>query len=307
MASSTELGQTTATPTFGVQTPVVVASTVPGTSSYETPDGVLTRWRYHSSGDAAAGAVRLKIFRYTGAGSAFEAVAESSLKTLEPSKGYEFQERIPVKQGLLLGLTAVDDAEVGISVPGTPANQIWQFGGGDISVGQTGTATIAWQNLRVNVAATVESDADKDGFGDDTQDACPTDASRQTACPAVQADKRAPSLALSLSSTQDVLAKRAVTVTVTSDENATATGSGTLNSPGASRVFKLRPAASRVIAAGKKSRLRLRVTRKALRAARRSLLRGKRVRARVTVRVRDAAGNIATAKRTVKVKRPKRR
>ncbi len=304
--SSTELGQTTATPVFGVQTPVVAVSTMPGTPSYETPDGVLTRWRFHSSADAAAGAVRLKIFRYTGTGLAFEVLAESSLKTLAPDTAYEFNERIPVKKGNLLGLTAVANAEVGITVPNTPGNQMAQFGGGDIAPGQTGTATIAYADHRPSVAATVESDADNDGFGDDTQDACPTDAKRQDPCPASPGDKRAPSLVLSSSSSQDVLAKRAVFVTVTSDENGTANGKGNLSIPGASRTFKLR-SASKTVTAGGEVKLKLRVTRKALRAAKRSLRRGRRVRARVTITVRDGAGNVATGKKTVRVKRPKRR
>jgi hypothetical protein len=184
MGGSTEVGQTTSSPDFGVGTPVAPFSTVPGTPSYETPQGVLTSWRFHSSGDPAAGAVRLKIFRYIGNGSdlVFKVLAESSLKTLEPDTAYDFKERIPVDQGDLLGLTAVDDAEVGITVPGTPENRLAQFGGGDIAPGQTGTATIAWPDRRPSVAATVESDADGDGFGDDTQDKCPVDRTTQAVC-----------------------------------------------------------------------------------------------------------------------------
>jgi hypothetical protein len=186
LGGSTEVGQTTSSPTFGVGTPVAPFSTVPGTPSYATPHGVLTSWRFHSSGDPAAGAVRLKIFRYTGNGTdtdlAFKVLAESSLKTLEPDTSYDFKERIPVDQGDLLGLTAVGDAEVGITVPGTPENRLAQFGGGDIPPGETGTATIAWPDLRPSVAATVESDADADGFGDDTQDKCPVDPTTQALC-----------------------------------------------------------------------------------------------------------------------------
>jgi hypothetical protein len=176
------VGQTTSSPVFGVGTPVAPLSTVPGTPSYATPHGVLTSWRFHSSGDSAAGAVRLKIFRYTGPDLVFKVLAESSLKTLEPDTAYDFKERIPVDQGDLLGLTAVSDAEVGITVPGTPQNQLAQFGGGDIPPGQTGTATIAWPDLRPSVAATVESDADGDGFGDDSQDKCPVDRTTQALC-----------------------------------------------------------------------------------------------------------------------------
>jgi hypothetical protein len=182
LGGSTGVGQTTSSPVFGVGTPVAPFSTVPGTPSYATPQGVLTSWRFHSSGDSAAGAVRLKIFRYTGTGLVFQVLAESSLKTLSPNTAYDFKERIPVTQGDLLGLTAVDDAEVGITVPGTPQNQLAQFGGGDIPPGQTGTATIAWPDLRPSVEATVESDADNDGFGDDTQDKCPVDRTTQAKC-----------------------------------------------------------------------------------------------------------------------------
>jgi hypothetical protein len=184
VGGSTEVGQTTSTPTFGVNTPVAPFSTVPGTPSYETPHGVLTSWRFHSSGDSAAGAVRLKIFRYTGTGTdlVFKVLAESSLKTLEPDTAYDFKERIAVDQGDLIGLTAAGEAEVGITVPDTPQNQLAQFGGGDIPPGQTGTATIAWPNLRPSVVATVEADADADGFGDDTQDKCPVDRTTQALC-----------------------------------------------------------------------------------------------------------------------------
>jgi hypothetical protein len=182
VGGSTEVGQTTSSPVFGVGTPVAPLSTVPGTPSYATPHGVLTSWRFHSSGDPAAGAVRLKIFRYTGTGLVFKVLAESSEKTLDPDTAYDFKERIPVDQGDLLGLTAVADAEVGITVPGTPENRLAQFGGGDIPPGQTGTATIAWPDLRPSVAATVEPDADADGFGDDTQDKCPVDRTTQAVC-----------------------------------------------------------------------------------------------------------------------------
>jgi len=186
VGGSTEVGQTTSTPTFGVNTPVAPFSTVPGTPSYATPHGVLTSWRFRSSGDPAAGAVRLKIFRYTGSGAdtdlVFKVLAESSLKTLEPDTAYDFKERIPVDQGDLLGLTAVDGAEVGITVPGTPENRLAQFGGGDIPPGETGTATIAWPDLRPSVVATVEPDADADGFGDESQDQCPVDRTTQALC-----------------------------------------------------------------------------------------------------------------------------
>ena len=115
---------------------------------------------------------------------------------LAPDTSYEFHERIPVKQGYLLGLLAQDDAEIVITVPGTPDNKIGQFLGGDIPVGGTGTSTTENPNLRVSVAATVESDADKDGFGDDTQDKCPSDPARQDPpCASTTGTRRRPTSA----------------------------------------------------------------------------------------------------------------
>jgi hypothetical protein len=67
-------------------------------------------------------------------------------------------------------------------VPLAPNDRMYQFGG-DVPVGATQTATGPFPNYRVNVAATIEPDADEDGFGDETQDQCPTDASTQGPCP----------------------------------------------------------------------------------------------------------------------------
>jgi hypothetical protein len=44
--------------------------------------------------------------------------------------------------------------------------------------------------LKLNLAATVEPDADGDGFGDETQDGCPAQAGLQTACPAPKTKKK---------------------------------------------------------------------------------------------------------------------
>jgi hypothetical protein len=178
---STELGDTTSAPTYGVETPVVQFATTPGTKSYTTPHGVLTSWRYHSSADAAAGTVRLELFRPTGAPNTYEAVAASGTKTLAPNTPYEFFERIPVEPGYILGLDPGLDAEVAITVPLPSEDKIRQFSS-ELQVGESGVATTPSGTYRVNVAATVEPDADRDEYGDKTQDQCPSDASRQGPC-----------------------------------------------------------------------------------------------------------------------------
>jgi hypothetical protein len=178
---STELGETTSAPVYRALAPVVQFSTTPGTKSYTTPDGVLTSWRYHSGPESPPGTVRLELFKPGVGEGVYEAVAASDTKTLAPDTAYEFSERIPVKQGYVLGLDPDLDAAVAITVSAS-SDQIYQFGG-DVPVGETSTATGPFPTYRVNVAATIEPDADGDAYGDETQDQCPTDASTQGPCP----------------------------------------------------------------------------------------------------------------------------
>lgn len=65
-----------------------------------------------------------------------------------------------------------------------PGNSIQSFPG-DPPFGVSSAFNAPQNNLRMNLAATVEPDADRDGFGDETQDACPAQAAVQTACPIV--------------------------------------------------------------------------------------------------------------------------
>jgi hypothetical protein len=299
LASSTEVGQTTSTPTFGVNTPIVPVSTVAGTPSYETPAGVLTRWRFHSRNEPSPGSIKLKVFHWTGTSGAYEVVGDSSLKTLASDMSYEFNERIPVKKGDLLGLLAQGDADIGMEVPGTAGNRIGQFGAGDIPVGSIGTTTTEWPNMRVSVAATVESDADGDGFGDDSQDACPTNAARQDACPAApaSADKTAPVQTSTAKRSQDV-DKLAVFVKL--NEAGTVTAGAGVNVPAATRRFAFKRV-TRTLPANVRTKFRLKLKRTASRRVKRALKRGKRLRARVTLTAKDSAGNVSVKRLRVRL------
>ena len=119
-ASSTQVGETTTAPVGNIGFPIVPASTVAGTASYETPDGVLTKWRFHSSNDGTLGKIKLKIFRATGSPSQYKIIGDSSLKDLDADKSYEFDERISVQKGDLLGLFGQSMADIMITTPGQP-------------------------------------------------------------------------------------------------------------------------------------------------------------------------------------------
>ena len=115
-------------------------------------------------------------------------------------------------------------------------------------------------------------------------------------------DTTAPGIRLSGARTQKAGKTVLVVVTATT-ENMFATATGTVVVPGASKVFRLRAVRNRAVANGARSRLRLKVPKKAQKAIKRALRRRKKVTARITVSARDAAGNRASAKRRVKLRR----
>jgi hypothetical protein len=68
-----------------------------------------------------------------------------------------------------------------------PAGNRTQFGSagvGPLGVNEQGDYATA-TNAIMLANADIEPDADRDGFGDETQDACPINAATQGACPAV--------------------------------------------------------------------------------------------------------------------------
>ena len=117
----------------------------------------------------------------------------------------------------------------------------------------------------------------------------------------VAADKVAPGVKLSGQRRQDVLARRAVLVTVAVNEAAAVSAKGTVSVPGQSKVFRLRKA-SRDLKAGAKATLKLKLPKQASRAFRRALARRVKLTARLTISAKDAAGNTRSAKRKVTLK-----
>jgi peptidoglycan/xylan/chitin deacetylase (PgdA/CDA1 family) len=117
--------------------------------------------------------------------------------------------------------------------------------------------------------------------------------------PAVTADRATAFASLKAPKSQDIdkLFVRAAMI-----EPGTLSASATVNVPNASRVFKFKRV-SKKATAGKSVKLRLRISKKGLRAAKRALRAHKRLRAKIRVTAKDNFGNSRTAKRTVKLRR----
>ncbi len=154
-------------------------------TSYEVPaDGVITRW--HSSVTADDPVVYLRTFQRTG-GSTFVAIGESAPHVLVPGAPSTFDTRIPVLRGDLIGLRVKGVGNLGCTYSGLSPADVYVRVNQAKPAGEQETADIEVPGSRLNVAAEVEPDTDGDGYGDETQDNCPTNVGSQAACVVIEA------------------------------------------------------------------------------------------------------------------------
>jgi hypothetical protein len=153
-------------------------------------------------------------------------------------------------------------------------------------------------------------DSDGDGVPNG-QDSCPaTAANTANGCPAPRptnpsnppGDTTPPGCALGGSTKQTLGKSLSISVRATT-EDVWATATGTVSVPGAARSYKLGPVKNRFVARGKKVTLKLKLSSRARKAIKRALRTHSTLKAKLTVRLRDGAGNVTTRKRTVKLTR----
>jgi hypothetical protein len=161
-----------------------VQSARPGGAGLVVPaDGVITRWRARA---ATLGTIRLRILRRESDGGYTSiAIADQVQLDRRHSPGqdvlYEFPARIAVQAGDTVGLDRSTTASAIFHSYGTQtAYAVAGYspkltnGAGDVQPDTNGTG----RELLLN--ADVEKDVDGDGFGDETQDNCPTIPNDQT-------------------------------------------------------------------------------------------------------------------------------
>jgi hypothetical protein len=143
-------------------------------------DGVITRWSSAVDPSLTFGIPQtLKILRVTGPTTA-QVVAEDSTRSVTGSAN-AFDVRIPVKAGDRLGIFGPAPFGTILCESTDPGNRTGGFSG-SAAVGESREFISVPDKYRLPVAATLEADADQDGYGDETQDKCPQDAAVQTAC-----------------------------------------------------------------------------------------------------------------------------
>jgi hypothetical protein len=165
--------------TVDVQTAVT-----PGVNSYTVPagGGVITSWQ-HQARQIAGALLKFKVLRplspLAGAAS-FQFVGESAFQAVPQPIFYDFPVRIPVNAGDRIGLATASNAATAPPACNTGGETIAD----EVYEGADGSSTLnPFNTFRLNISAKLEPDADKDGYGDETQDKCATDAKTQGTCP----------------------------------------------------------------------------------------------------------------------------
>jgi hypothetical protein len=110
-------------------------------------------------------------------------------------------------------------------------------------------------------------------------------------------DKVAPLQTLSFKAVQDI---DKLFVTARSSESATVKATGTVSTRGAAKVYRFK-AVKRSVPANVKTKMRLKLAKKQLRAVKRALKKRKSLKAKIAVSATDQAGNTRTQKLTIRV------
>jgi hypothetical protein len=145
-----------------------------GTPSAVAPfDGVVVRWRVKTGSPAT---LALRGLRSAGTGT-YVGVAAGDEVSVTQAGTATFDARMPVKAGDIIGL---DDRGGNAKIAAaSTSSAIFTFTSIGLSPPRIPTKQA---NRELLVNADIEPDADGDGYGDETQDLCPADASRHTTC-----------------------------------------------------------------------------------------------------------------------------
>ena len=148
-------------------------------SSYTVPfSGVITSWSFHDASPIVSG-LKLKVGRQAGIG--ISIVGESAAPT---NRGPNTQNgaftRIPVQAGDWIGIYASGTEPCSLSTAN--AADTLRSIAGDQAPNSGAVAYSSASQFRLPVSAALEHDADGDGFGDESQDFCDTDAATHGPC-----------------------------------------------------------------------------------------------------------------------------
>ena len=154
----------------------------PGLTIAAPFDGVLVRWRIQTA--TATATWRLRVVRQVSSGPAlFTAAGTGAAETVMPGAERTFSTRLPISAGDLIGVDGPPSATAPLAYRSLAGGTFGRWNPPLIDGESPGRATTGSGGGFVGLYnADLEPDADGDGFGDETQDECPTDASTQAEC-----------------------------------------------------------------------------------------------------------------------------
>lgn len=111
------------------------------------------------------------------------AAAGPSITVVGDGAAHSYPTRLPIAAGDLLGFSSADGAPIRAQPCPATCGRAYQEGSDGSTTTEEGYFA---SNYQAPISGVIEPDADGDGYGDETQDQCPTDASTQGPCPAPQ-------------------------------------------------------------------------------------------------------------------------
>ena len=186
---------------FPSQTLIFTSHSYPNIPLFAPMSGVITRWRLYTAWVSGGPTAQLRVLRPEG-GVRYRVIRSAPPQVVSDVPNtwdahvtpHEFPAQLPISVGEMVGVGLVHDSvqQLTVDLPAEDYTSPWAYGyiepgPGD---GEVGEATIDEQTTGPSsdqyllMSADIEPDADGDGFGDETQDRCPTDRSTQGDCPA---------------------------------------------------------------------------------------------------------------------------
>src|SRR5262249_48277211 len=125
--------------------------------------------------------------------STLDVVAKSDVQFPVANQLKTFSSRVPAQTGEVIGFYFPSPSFVACATAPAPGYTM-VFVSGDVAPGTNNLAFTSTPSVHLDLSARLEPDADHDGYGDETQDQCPTDASTQGPCRVPVTGQRAAAL-----------------------------------------------------------------------------------------------------------------
>jgi hypothetical protein len=177
-SAATNVGQLF-TPTKGCKNFTRLQVAAPSAPSYEVPfEGVITSWRFQNGAGPVKG-LKFKVGR-SGGGTVFTIIGETLGGAGKANTVTTKPARISVKPRDYIGVYAKAGP---CQLVTTQTYDIFAQYAGDAPLGSTSKEWPYNNYAKIPVQASLERDADRDGWGDESQDGCPGVAGSASGCP----------------------------------------------------------------------------------------------------------------------------